>query len=371
MGAGLLLVVLSIAGPLFFERWFPKKDEASLALLIPSEENAGRPWIEILTPTVSARREGKTPYPLASGDELDSDMMIAADRTGNANIHFQDGSIARIDHDTEFALEAGTYAKSDRTLVVTMTLTSGRIWSRIMELATPASLWEVKTANAVAVVRGTAFGVEYENGKSRVIGVENEVTVIPLDPKTKKRVETAAVIVRPDTFVEITKEGATPVRPTPSELKEADWMKDMPAIKQKRPIPKQNETGIKPIDTQIRTTAITAKELRIEIDLSSKVIREGDKKTLRAIATMSDGTERDVSDRVTWSVMGAIGTITNNTFVPRLIGTQAEFGSAVGSLAVVFKTDDGKELLATTPAFEVKASVPEEIKNTDNLDLRG
>lgn len=396
LGGGIALVLLSVAGPLLFERWFPKKNDASLALLVPSEESREHPWIEILNANVSEHREGETPRLLASGDELHTGMIIAADQTGRAIIHFQNGSIARIDRDTQFTLETGTYEKSDKTLIVTMTLASGRIWSRIAELATPASLWEIKTANAVAVVRGTAFGIEYENGVSRVIGAENEVTVIPIDPKTKKRVETAAVIVKPDTFVEVTKDGATPVRPAPSEIKEADWMKEtrasqqnekdpvLPALLPASPsvggnrgepagarIQKLNGTEIKPIATPNRIANVIAKELRIEIDLSSKTMREGEKKALRAIVIMSDGAKRDVSDRVTWKVIGAIGSIANNTFTPKLIGTQAEFGSAIGSLAAVFKTEDGRELIATTPAFEVRAPASEEFENTDNLDLRG
>lgn len=359
----MLLVALSIAGPLFLERWFSKKPEkkesSSLALLTPPEK---RPWIEIVNADVFllADAERKKIRSLESGDKLDAGMIIATDATGRAIIHFQDGSIARIDRNTEFVLETATYDLSHKTLMVAMKLASGRIWSRIVDLATPASLWEIKTTNAVAVVRGTAFGIEYIDGVSRVIGSEDKVTVIPIDPKTNKRVEEEAVVITPDTYVEITKKGISPIRKTPREIKEADWMQE------EKQSDKPKATEVKPIATPRTISRVTAKELVVEIDLQSKTIRENEKKALRAIAIMSDGTKRDVSNRVTWRVIGSIGSVSSDgVFAPQLIGTQAEFGSAVGSIVATFTTEDGQELIGTTPTFDVQATPQEE------LDLQG
>jgi hypothetical protein len=365
-GGVVLLIALSIAGPLFLERWFAEKKsekkDSSLALLTPPER---RPWIEITNAHIFLlKNEGDEKTLLTNGDELEAGARIVSDATGRAIVHFADGSLARVGADTEFILETGSYDESKKTLTVAMQLVNGRIWSRIIELATPASLWEIKTANAVAVVRGTAFGIEYKNGISRVIGSENKVTVIPIDPKTNKRLEEAAVIITPGTFVEVTKDGASPIRNTPQEIKEDDWIKEAQENTKQQAAPEAK----RPVITPNPVTRVPAEKLTIEMALQTKTMREGEAKTLHATALMSDGTKRDVSDRVTWRVIGAIGTLSSDgVFTPKLIGTQAEFGSAIGSIVAIFKTEDGKELVATTPTFEVKAS----FEDTNDLDLRG
>ena len=49
----------------------------------------------------------------------------------------------------------------------------GQAWSKIISLATPDSVWEVRTSTAVATVRGTAFGMGTDGNP--VIGSENKV----------------------------------------------------------------------------------------------------------------------------------------------------------------------------------------------------
>lgn len=382
-------------------------------------------WIEVMSAEVFLLTEegGVVQHMLQSGDELNAGAVIATDTAGRAIVHFPDGSLARIDGDTEFILEVGDYNQSDETLTVAITLSSGRIWSSIVELVTPVSLWEVKTANAVAVVRGTAFGTEYINGASRVIGSENAVAVIPIDPVTNKRVEEAAVVITPEKFVEITKEGVAPIRDIPEEIKEATWVKQakeadaaLPKVKEERReqseqkfrrFEEEREKAIELLKKEderfekaeektdaltdelfnelehreeprkieavpapsVRNNRIIAEKLVIEVGGITKTIREGEQKKLRAFSVMSDGARHEVTDRVRWRVIGAIGTVKpDGVFTPKLIGTQAEFGSAVGSITATLKTDDGRELLGTTPTFEVKAAT---FENTDNLELRG
>ena len=63
-------------------------------------------------------------------------------------------------------MEAGDFEEKTNKLNVRLNLLWGRVWSKVITVLTPESAWEVKTTSAVAVVRGTAFGVEYiEEGK--------------------------------------------------------------------------------------------------------------------------------------------------------------------------------------------------------------
>jgi len=145
------------------------------------------PWVEVLKPGVfSAARELKT------GDELRTPATIKTNSTGLANIYFPDGSVARLDSNTELVLEEGSYDGADKTLRVKM-----------LELATPRSSWEVKTANAVATVRGTAFGVEYISGKTTVVGSEHSVAVANLDQNTSTILLESQVMTVADGVVEV------------------------------------------------------------------------------------------------------------------------------------------------------------------------
>ena len=156
------------------------------------------PWVEVLKPGVfSAARELKT------GDELRTPATIKTNSTGLANIYFPDGSVARLDSNTELVLEEGSYDGADKTLRVKMLLSVGRVWSKILELATPRSSWEVKTANAVATVRGTAFGVEYISGKTTVVGSEHSVAVANLDQNTSTILLESQVMTVADGVVEV------------------------------------------------------------------------------------------------------------------------------------------------------------------------
>jgi hypothetical protein len=51
-------------------------------------------------------------------------------------------------------------------------------------LATTDSYWEVESSNAVASVRGTAFGMEYADEETEITGSENTVEVEARDPLT-------------------------------------------------------------------------------------------------------------------------------------------------------------------------------------------
>ncbi|TSC88798.1 MAG: periplasmic protein [Parcubacteria group bacterium Gr01-1014_3] len=164
-----------------------------------------RPWVDIIASKVFLlnTKDGVEIRELNTGDELLPNMRIKTDATGLAEIHFADGSVARLDSNTELILEDGRYDIENQSLVVRINLLLGRVWSKVVGLSTPESAWEVKTSNAVATVRGTAFGMEFTDGISSVIGSENQVAVTPIDPDTKKAIKEAEVLITAEKFVEI------------------------------------------------------------------------------------------------------------------------------------------------------------------------
>jgi hypothetical protein len=146
--------------------------------IAPLEQNL--PWIEVVSGVVN-KKEGGVLAELKSGDQLKNGDIIKTDSSGLANIYMPDGSVARLDYNSEIVITQAHYFDESKSLQVKIKLVVGRIWSKIVELSTNESYWEVETANAVAAVRGTAFGMEYENDETLVIGWENTVEVEAVD----------------------------------------------------------------------------------------------------------------------------------------------------------------------------------------------
>ncbi|MBI5152990.1 MAG: FecR domain-containing protein [Parcubacteria group bacterium] len=130
------------------------------------------PWIEVvILPVFVSNIDGSFKRELKTGDEVGVGAIIEVKKGGEANIYFPDGSIARIDQGTKITIDAASFDPTSKTLVVKVQLLIGRVWSKIFSLTTPESTWEVKTANAVATVRGTAFSMSSYPGKAEQLAV--------------------------------------------------------------------------------------------------------------------------------------------------------------------------------------------------------
>src|SRR3989338_250626 len=167
-------------------------------------------WIEIVAPRVTERDTSNAiKSELASGDILAEGAVIESEAGAKANIHFPDGSVARLDEKSRIAIAETHFDGDNAVLRVRIRLVAGRVWSKVMSLATPASLWEVRTANTVVAVRGTAFGMAFENGASRVIGSQRAVSVAVVDPETDDIIPGTEVLVE-ETQSITGRAGATP-----------------------------------------------------------------------------------------------------------------------------------------------------------------
>ena len=178
-------------------------------LVLPSDVTLSKPWIEIVAPGVFelAGDQKTEKRELQTGDELENGTVVGVRKEALANIYFPDGSVARLDSETRLVVEAGEFNPKNNNLNVQLNLLWGRVWSKVITVLTPESTWEVKTTNAVAVVRGTAFGVEYvEEGKSNIVGYENKVAVKLIDPETKKVLPVIAMVVEAKKVLEVKKE---------------------------------------------------------------------------------------------------------------------------------------------------------------------
>lgn len=159
--------------------------------------------IIVLSPGVFVDTGTGTSSP-ATGDLILEGSAISTDATGEAELQFPSGSIARLDANSTLTIQSHFFDEASGTSQVSLFLTIGRVWSRVAKLATPASDWEVKTSNVVAAVRGTAFNVGFtKDGKSRVLVSENTVRVSAVDSTSGALI--AEADVPEHTFVEVEK----------------------------------------------------------------------------------------------------------------------------------------------------------------------
>ncbi len=195
--------------------------------LVPSRVSeklvVAHPWVEVFSSTVfELKPDGSIARELRTGDELLSTTTIRTDKGGMVNIYFPDGSVARFEPNTTFVLREASYDPQSEKLLVRIELTAGRVWSKIIDLTTPDSIWEVRTSNAIATVRGTAFGFGYFEGRSRIFGSEHNVSVGVLDPKTKIVIEGTERMVSPNKLFEIKQEDVEKIKNNPRLAAVAD-----------------------------------------------------------------------------------------------------------------------------------------------------
>ena len=193
---------------------------------VAEESHAGKAWIQVTKPGVFIIANDNTTTTLSSGDELHEGATIMTDATGLANVVFVDGSVARLDSNTRVTVLSGSYDKGTKTLSARFKLTAGNLWSKIIALATPESYWEVQTSNAIAAVRGTAFGVSYDKETTRIIGSEHTVTVKAVNPKTNEIITDQETTVGEGKYIVITVADIEPLIKKTAKL--ADWVRVTP-----------------------------------------------------------------------------------------------------------------------------------------------
>lgn len=418
------LIALILAG-VYIAKETPEKDNEQ-----NFTEEVAKPWIEVLKPPVFKIDSQNNKKELYTGDELGENITIKTGENALANIYMSNGSVARIDSNTELVLEKGDYNKKTGGMIMKIFLSTGRIWSKIFELSTPESLWEVKTTNAVATVRGTSFGMEYENEKSSIIGNENKVLVSAIDLKTNEIIENANVVIEPNKFIEISKEDVLDIKEnveklkekieeTPADISNKEWIKRSKTadtkLEENRTLflkrgvsnnsmkkelfkqqnadsapneaPKKDATPLKntedtkninepkpenpTLEKETTESIITDKpspeSLVLKIDGNTKNIIEDDVIKFKAILVMSDGTKKNVSNTAKWQVLGQIGNITSSgIFTAKLDVSISELGEGFGNVIATWKISDGVDILI---GKSPTLNVKDKIEET--IDFRG
>lgn len=213
VGGGFFLAVKGFLANIF------QRNAVSKVVVVESEIPAN-PWIEVVRPNVykvlSAKDSGQE---LKTGDELKAGDTVLIDKRGLASVYFPDGSVLRLDSDTKFSIEETSFDSGSEKTILKAKLLSGKIWAKVLAIVTPDSLWEVRSSNAVATVRGTAFGFEFVGGHSFIFGSENIVAVKAINPKTGEEIKNTETKLEEKKIIDISDKVIEELVQRPSELK--------------------------------------------------------------------------------------------------------------------------------------------------------
>jgi ferric-dicitrate binding protein FerR (iron transport regulator) len=103
-----------------------------------------------------ATKHGSSDFTAAlEGEDLGSGDAVRSDPSGQAQIEFFDGSIVRMDGDTNVTLRTIEDRTEGRRILLVMG--AGRTWNRVAELTSTQDRYEMRLSNATVSVRGTTF----------------------------------------------------------------------------------------------------------------------------------------------------------------------------------------------------------------------
>ena len=149
--------------------------------------------LEELKGEVSTRAPGNKKYVLAKqGTEYVTGTRLKTASGAWAKLKYSDGTIAEIKSDSEIVVKASKKPREKPNGVV---LFFGRVWSKVTKSKNGDTAFEVRSANAVAGVRGTEFETGVASDGTVMVRVsEGRVAVSGEDPEKASDVDAGTSI---------------------------------------------------------------------------------------------------------------------------------------------------------------------------------
>jgi ferric-dicitrate binding protein FerR (iron transport regulator) len=125
-------------------------------------------------------RLGATEFRAAEeGENLRSGDSVRTDSAGQAQVDFFDGSLTRLDSDTDVGFRDLTKTRDGRR--ISLRLRAGRTWNRVAEASSPDDRFEMRMPDATASVQGTTFLADCRTTPTcYVVGVTSATRVTSL-----------------------------------------------------------------------------------------------------------------------------------------------------------------------------------------------
>jgi len=160
----------------------------------------------------STKTEIIEPSQAAPGD------LVETLNSGRALIQLQNGTLTAVDYSTKLIIK--THPDDEHT---SMRLESGKVWSTVKKVFGKGEYYEIETQNAVAVVRGTSFGVSFDGVNTILEVTEGAVLSVPIDAVTGERLFDRAILVPAGKKAIISNTGAIEILDLTSDDKTKEW----------------------------------------------------------------------------------------------------------------------------------------------------
>lgn len=142
---------------------------------------AGKPKATFVKGDVDASTDGGTTWAhVKRGSEVtpgDKSIVKTGDNS-RAELTFPDGSVVRVGPGSQLKVEGAGFDGKTKEVKVEATLVAGSAWAKVAKLVDDKSKFQVKTANAVAGVRGTVFRVNVDRDEATVVKVYNGAVAV-------------------------------------------------------------------------------------------------------------------------------------------------------------------------------------------------
>ncbi len=221
----LLVFVLGIAVGGYFLMQRPSSDSKT-GSDIESTVVISKPYDDIL---ITAIEQSVTLKSVSKSEEVailattspSKGDTIKTSATGRALVESPKGHPTILDYSSELTL----VNSEDEGNKTSFELFTGGLWSRAKKSAEKGEFYEIKTGNAVAVVRGTSFGLTYKDNITTLLVTEGSVSIYNIDPKIGKAKLDTEVVVTKDKKAIIKDNEKTEVEPITDNDKKSDFFK--------------------------------------------------------------------------------------------------------------------------------------------------
>jgi len=156
---------------------------AAFALLSSSANAAGAAVATFVKGTVEVGAAEAGPMKkLKRNGEIPLGSFVKTGEDSRAELKFSDGSVLRLGPASTLKVEAGAFDATKKEVKVDATLVGGKAWANVSKLVGSESKFEVRSANAVAGVRGTVFRINVERDAATVVKVYDGAVAVSNSP---------------------------------------------------------------------------------------------------------------------------------------------------------------------------------------------
>lgn len=159
----------------------------ALLLATPAWSAENKAYVSFLEGSAFKSRTGKDWKPVSKGDTLNAGDSVKTDAKSKIELTLPDGSKVRFSENSSFKVESLLFKEEERNFGIKVLF--GKVWSKAAKFK-KVSKFEIKTANAVAGVKGTTYRIDANEDSSSMVRVyEGEVSVgsLPAEKGDKGR----------------------------------------------------------------------------------------------------------------------------------------------------------------------------------------